>query len=73
MMSKIRQELMEEMRKEAERMQLELRHEFLSQQVCVEPAEALVSPAPKSTKGSCAAPTTSGRISLARQANVSYL
>jgi len=60
MTSKIRQELMEEMRKETDRMRLELQQEFLSQQVCVEPVEALVRPAPKSTKGSCAAPTTSG-------------
>jgi len=50
---------MEEMRKETDRMRLELRQEFLSQQVCAEPIQPLVSPAPKSTKGSCAAPTTS--------------
>jgi len=61
MTSKIRQELMKEMRKEAERMRLELRLELLSLQLCAEsPIQALVSPAPKSTKGSCAAPTTSG-------------
>jgi len=42
-------------------MRLELRQELLSQQLCVEPVvHALVSPAPKSTKRSCAAPTTSG-------------
>jgi len=60
MTSKIRQELMEEMRKEADQMRLELRQEFLSQQVYVEPTKALVSPAPKSTKGSCVTPITSG-------------
>jgi len=60
MTSKIREELMEEMRKEIDRIRLELRQEFLSQQVCVEPIQPLVSPAPKSTKGSCASPTTSG-------------
>jgi len=60
MMSKIHQELMEEMRKEADPMWLELRHEFLSQQVCAEPVEVLVSPIPKSTKGICVAPTISG-------------
>jgi len=60
MRNKLRQELMEEMRKEVERMQLELRQKFLSQQLCVElPVQALVSPAPKSTKESCATPTTS--------------
>jgi len=59
MTSKIRQELMEEMRKEADRMQLELRQEFLSQEVYAKPVEALVSLAPKSTKGSCVTPTTS--------------
>ena len=48
------------MRKEAERMRLELRQEFLSQQVGAQPTEALVSLALKSTKGSCATPTTSG-------------
>jgi len=58
--SKIPQELMEEMRKETEWVRLELRHEFLSQQVYAEPVEAQVSPTPKSTKGSCATPTTSG-------------
>ena len=41
-------------------MRLELRQEFLSQQVCVEPIQPLVSPDPKSTKGSFAAPTTWG-------------
>ena len=60
MTSKIREELMEEMRKETDRMRLELRQGFLSQQVCAEPIQPLVSPAPKSTKGSCAAPTTLG-------------
>ena len=30
-----------------------MRQEFLSQQVCAEPIEPLVSPTPKSTKGSC--------------------
>jgi len=67
MKTKIREELMEEMRKETGRMRLEMRKEndrmrqvFLSQQLCVEPIQPLVSPTPKSTKGSCAAPTTSG-------------
>ena len=60
MTSKIRQELMEEMRKKPDRMWLELQQEFLSQQVYVEPVEALVSLAPKSIKGSCVTPTTSG-------------
>ena len=41
-------------------MRLELRQEFLSLQVCAEPIQPLVSPTPKSTKGSCAASTTSG-------------
>ena len=36
-----------------------MRQVFLSQQVCAEPIEPLVSPTPKSTKGSCAAPPTS--------------
>ena len=40
-------------------MWLELRQEFLSQQVYVELPEARVSPTSKSPKGSCAAPTTS--------------
>ena len=56
MKTKIREELMEKMRKENDRM----RQEFLSQQICVEPIHPLVSPTPKSTNGSCAAPTTSG-------------
>ena len=51
---------MEDMRKEANRMQLELWQEFLSEQVYAEPVEALASPAPNSAKGICAAPTTSG-------------
>jgi len=65
--TKIREELMEEMRKETDLMQLEMkkendrmRQEFLSQQLCAELIEPLVSPTPKSTKGSCAAPPTSG-------------
>ena len=37
-----------------------MQQEFLSQQVCAEPIQTLVSPAPKRTKGSCAASTTSG-------------
>ena len=37
-----------------------MRQEFLSQQLCVEPIQPLISPTPKSTKGSCATPTTSG-------------
>jgi len=37
-----------------------MRQEFLSQQLCVEPIEPLVSPTSKSTKGSCAAPPTLG-------------
>jgi len=45
-----------EMRKKNDRM----RQEFLSQQLCAEPIQPLASPGPKSTKGSCAAPTTSG-------------
>ena len=55
---------MEEMKKETDLMWLEMkkendrmRQEFLSQQVC---AELIVSPTPNSTKGSCAAPPTSG-------------
>ena len=67
MKTKIREELIEEMRKETDLMQLEMRkendrmrQEFLSQQLCAEPIQPLVSPTPKSTKGSCAAPTTSG-------------
>jgi len=56
MKTKIHEELMEEMRKETNRM----RQEFLSQQLCAEPIQLLVSPTPKSTKGSCVAPTTSG-------------
>jgi len=67
MKTKIHEELMEEMRKETDRMRLEMRkendrmrQEFLSQQLCVEPIQPLVSPTPKSTKGSCAAPTSSG-------------
>jgi len=66
MKTKIHEELMEEMRKETDRMRLKMRNEndrmrqeFLSQQLCVEPIQPLVSPSPKSTKGSCAAPTTS--------------
>ncbi|XP_068490397.1 uncharacterized protein [Phaseolus vulgaris] len=67
MKTKIRGQLMEEMRKETNRMRLEMRKEndrmrqqFLSQQLCVEPIQPLVSLTPKSTKGSCATPTTSG-------------
>ncbi|XP_068499998.1 uncharacterized protein [Phaseolus vulgaris] len=67
MKTKIHEELMEEMGKETDLMRLEMRkendrirQEFLSQQLCVEPIEPLVSPTPKSTKGSCAAPPTSG-------------
>jgi len=67
MKTKIHEELMEEMRKEIDLMQLEMRkendrmrQEFLSQQLCAEPIQPLVSPTPKSTKGTCAAPTTSG-------------
>jgi len=37
-----------------------MRQEFLSQQLCAEPIQPLVSPTPKSIKGSCAIPTTSG-------------
>ena len=55
LMSKICQEL-----KETEQVRLELRHEFLSQQICVEILGPHVSPTPKSTKGSCANFTTSG-------------
>jgi len=79
MKTKIREELMEEMRKETDRMRLEMRkendrmlQEFLSQQLCVEPIQPLVSLTPKSTKGSCATPTTSGMISFGRRGNVSY-
>ena len=36
-----------------------MRQEFLSQQLCAEPIQPLISPTPKSTKGSCAALTTS--------------
>jgi len=61
MTSKIRQELMEEIRKEVDRIRLELRQELLSQQFCAELAiQALVSPTLNNTKGSCATPTTSG-------------
>jgi len=61
MKTKLRQELMEKIRKEAERMRLELQQQLLSQQICAEPpVDALVNAAPKSTKGSCATPTTSG-------------
>jgi len=67
MKTKIREELMEEMRKEIDRMWLEMRkendrmqQEFLSKELCAESIQPLVSPIPKSTKGSCAAPTTSG-------------
>jgi len=66
MKTKIREELME-MRKETDLMRLKMRkendrmrQEFLSQQLCAEPIQPLVSPTPKSTKGSCAAPITSG-------------
>jgi len=66
MKTKIREELMEEMRKETDRMRLEMRkendrmrQEFLLQQLCAELIQPLVSPTPKSTKGSCATPTTS--------------
>jgi len=37
-----------------------MRQEFLSQQLCAEPIQPLVSPTPKSTKESCATSTTSG-------------
>jgi len=67
MKTKIREELMEEMRKETDLMRLEMRkendrmrQEFLLQQLCAEPIEPLVSPTPKSIKGSCASPPTSG-------------
>ena len=63
---KIREELMEEMGKETDRMRLEMRKEndrmrqdFLSQQLCAEPIQPLVRPTPKSIKGSYATPTTS--------------
>jgi len=66
MNTKIREELMEKMRKETDLMRLEMRkenhrmrQEFLSQELCAELIQPLVSPTPKSTKGSCAAPTTS--------------
>jgi len=52
---------MEEMRNDTDRMRLELRQEFLSQQVCVESIQPLVSPAPKSIKRICVAPTTPGK------------
>jgi len=58
---------MEEMRKETDLMRLEMRkendqmrQEFLSQQLCAKPIEPLVSLTPNRTKGSCAAPPTSG-------------
>jgi len=54
---KIRQELMEDMRNETECVRLELQQEFLSYQHCAEPHVSLV---PKSTKGSCATPSTLG-------------
>jgi len=67
MKTKIREELMEKMRKKTDRMRLEMRkendrmrQEFLSQQLCAEPIQPLISPTPKSTKGSCPTPTTSG-------------
>ena len=64
--NKIRQELMEEMRKETERVRLEYQLEFLSQEHCAELLEPHVSLAPKSTKGSYATPITSEGMSLAR-------
>ena len=49
------------MRKETERMKLELQQKLLSQQLGAEaPIQMLVSPTAKSTKGSCAAPSPSG-------------
>jgi len=67
MKAKIPVELMEDMRKETDRMRLEMRkendrmrQEFLSQQLCAELIQPLVSPTPNSTKGSSATPTTSG-------------
>ncbi|KAK7327227.1 hypothetical protein VNO80_31592 [Phaseolus coccineus] len=60
MEQRLRKELMDEMRRETEKMRLELRQE-ISQQLCAEqPIQTLLSPAPKSIKGSCAAPTASG-------------
>jgi len=50
---------MEEMRKKNEHVRLESRREFLSTQHCAQSLESHVSYDPKSTKGSCAAPTTS--------------
>jgi len=65
MKTKIGEELMEEMRKETDLMRLEMkkenyrmRQEFLSQQLCAEPIQPLISLTPKSTKGSCATPPT---------------
>ena len=67
MRNKLRQELMEEMIKEIERMRLELRQEILLQQLCDGPSvQVLVSPAPKSTKGSCETLTTSGEDIIGR-------
>ena len=67
MKTKIHEELMDEMRKETNRMRLEMRNEndrmrqeFLSQQLCAEPIQPLVGTTPKCTKGSCAATTISG-------------
>jgi len=67
MKTKIREELMEVMRKETDLMRLEMKkendrmqQEFLSQQLSAEQIQPFVSPTPKNTKGSCAAPTTSG-------------
>jgi len=63
---KIREKLMEEMRKKTDRMRLKMRkendrmrQEFLSQQLCAEPIQPLVRPTPKSIKGSYTTPTTS--------------
>jgi len=67
MVSKMRQDLMEDVRQklkqESEQIRLKfeennrlLQQEFLSQQFCAEP---LVAPTLRNTKGSCATPTTS--------------
>jgi len=72
MTTKIREELMEEMRKEIDRMRLELRQEFLSQQVCAELIQPFFSPLPRAQSGVVRLLQHQGRISLGRRGNVSY-
>ena len=81
MKSKLREEIMEEMRKETDLMWLEMkkendrmRQEFLSQQFCVEPIEPLVSPIPlpRAQRGVVRLLQHQGMISMGRQRIVSY-